>query len=152
MKEVLKQNPSASLGKNESIQITRSGGLVKLDGYVFRVENTAIQQLKKDKDYLLFLNYIPEANGYTADNSFGDFILEDNRFVSLSKAPLPKKIRTDNDSQTITNDIRGSVERGCDLDSNEGRSFYFSRRENLLIFNISKSILFLSNSQSFVLE
>jgi hypothetical protein len=85
---------------------------------VFRVENTAIQQLKKDKDYLLFLNYVPEANGYIANNSFGDFVLEDDRLVSLSKAPLPKKIKTDNDYQTITNDIRSSVERGCDLDSN----------------------------------
>jgi hypothetical protein len=120
VKEVLKRNPSASLGKNENIQISRSGGLVKLDGYVFRVENTAIQQLKKDKDYLLFLNYVPEANGYIANNSFGDFVLEDDRLVSLSKAPLPKKIKTDNDYQTITNDIRSSVERGCDLDSNGG--------------------------------
>ena len=120
VEEVLKQSQNAPLGKNENIQITRSGGLVKLDGYVFRVENTAIQQLKKNKKYLLFLNYVPEANGYIANNSFGDFVLEDNRFISLSKASLPEKIKTDNDYQTIINDIRSSVERGCELDSNGG--------------------------------
>lgn len=117
VKEVLKQNPNAPLGKNENIQITRSGGLVKLDGYVFRFENTALQQLKKNKDYLLFLNYVSEANGYIAKNSFGDFVLEDNRFISLSKASLPEKIKTDNDYKTIINDIRSSVERGCEVDS-----------------------------------
>ena len=94
--------------------------MVKLDGYVFRVENTAIPQLKKNKDYLLFLNYVPEASGYIANNSFGDFVLEDNRFIPLSQAPLPKKFKTDNDYQTIINDIRSSVERGCNLDSNGG--------------------------------
>lgn len=118
IKEILKQNPNSPLEINENIQIIRSGGLIKLDGYVFRFENTAIQQLERNKHYLLFLKYVPEANGYTANNSLSDFILEGNRFISLSKASLPEKIRMENDYQTIFNDVRSSVKRSCDFDSN----------------------------------
>lgn len=113
VKEILKDNLNARLEKDGIIQITRPGGLVKLDNYVFRIKDEGIQQLKKNKDYLLFLRYVPEVNGYIVASSYGDFVLNGNRFDSLSKAPLPERIKTDNEFQTIFNNVRNSVGGNC---------------------------------------
>ncbi len=113
VKEILKDNRDAPIKKNSSIQIARTGGLVKVDSIVFRVKNYEIPQLKKNNDYILLLSYVPDAKGYIADRYFGDFVLKDNRFVSVTNVSLPKKLRTENEYQSIFDTFRIAVKDSC---------------------------------------
>jgi hypothetical protein len=113
VKEILKNNSIAPTEKGQSIQVTRTGGLIKLDNYTLRFKNDGIQQLKRNKDYLLFLRFVPETNGYMVASMFGDFIFEGNRFNSLSKTPIPKKLIRDSDFQTLLNNVFNATRSGC---------------------------------------
>ena len=114
VKEILKNNLDSPIGQNSSIQITRPGGLVKIDNQIFRIKDSLFEQLKKNKEYLLFLSYVPETDGYmTASYSRGDFELVGNRFFGISKLHLPEELKTDNSYKAILDKVRNSVGNDC---------------------------------------
>ncbi len=115
VKEILKNNSKSPIEKGAQIEVTREGGLIRTDNHVFRFRNDGVQQLKKNGEYLLFLRFIPESNGYTIANRFGDFALENGRFNSLSTVPIPNQIKVENDLQTLFNNILNSLHSDCGL-------------------------------------
>jgi hypothetical protein len=92
--------------------VTRPGGRISLDGQVIRAEDMSYEALQANKDYLLFLRFVPEANGYIVSSPEGDFLLEQRSTRTLSKTALPDGL-ADIDSQSLLNEIRKSLLVGC---------------------------------------
>jgi hypothetical protein len=120
VQEVLKNNFNSPIEVDKSIEVTRPGGLIRLDGQLIRVEDKSYEPLQINGKYLLFLNFIPSANGYIVSDIKGDFILENNSFKKLSRFSLPEELETGNDSQDLLNQVRNSVSIGCNPKSAEG--------------------------------
>ena len=118
IKEVLKNNSADPLDLNKNIQITRSGGLIELDGKRIRITDRSSEPLQKNKDYLLFLKFVPSANQYMASSPEGDFIYENNAFRTISKHPTPKELEN-NDPNKLVSAIRDAVSAGCNQGSNQ---------------------------------
>lgn len=66
------------------------------------------------KKYLLFLQFVPSANGYIVSDAKGDFLLENNSFKKLSKIASPEELNGINDSQMLLNNVRSSILTGCE--------------------------------------
>ncbi|MGI8467438.1 MAG: hypothetical protein ACR2N3_03210 [Pyrinomonadaceae bacterium] len=114
VEDILKNNSAAPIKINNSIQITRPGGLIRLDNQVIRVEDKLYEPLQMKKRYLLFLKFVPSVNGYIVSDAKGDFLLENNSFKKLSKIALPGGLDIDNDSRMLFSNIRASILTGCE--------------------------------------
>lgn len=114
VEDVLKNNSSSPIEVNKSIQITRPGGLIKLDGQVVRVEDKSYEPLQTKKKYLLFLRSVPSADGYIVSDARGDFLLENNSFKKLSKITSPEGLKDGSDVRTLFNNVRDSISTGCE--------------------------------------
>jgi uncharacterized metal-binding protein YceD (DUF177 family) len=113
VEEVLKNNLIFSIEPNKSIQVTRPGGLIKLDDQLIRVEDKSYQPLQIKKKYLLFLNFIPAADGYIVSSVKGDFILENDSFKKLSVFPLAEELEKGGDPRVLLNNVRNSISVDC---------------------------------------
>ena len=117
VKDILKNNSASPIRAASTIQITRPGGLIKLDGYVFRVMDPLYDWLKKNEEYVLFLKFVPSTQGYLVSSAYGDFERQGNKFKGLSRLGLPKDLR-ENDYKTMLNSVRTSVSSGCSKQMN----------------------------------
>ena len=120
VEDVLKNNSLSPVEVNNSVQVTRPGGLIKLDNQVIRVEDKSYEPLQLEKKYLLFLHFIPSANGYIVSDVKGDFLFEKNSVKNLSKFALPEGLESNNDSQKLLSGVRSSVLTGCEQKSTGG--------------------------------
>lgn len=118
--EVVKNNNDSPIESNSSIEITRPGGVIKLDNTVVRVNDRMYDQLKKNKTYLLFLKYLPSTQGYLVSDAKGDFILQGNRLQSLSKIGIHKDLDNVDNYKVLLNDIRGLSLESCSQETNGG--------------------------------
>jgi hypothetical protein len=112
IKDVLKDNAASPIKVKEGIHVTRPGGLISLDGQVIRANDLSYEPLQPGKEYLLFLRFVPAANGYFVSSPDGDFALTDRSVRTLSKTALPDGL-ADIDSQTLLNEVRKSVSLDC---------------------------------------
>lgn len=78
--EVLKNNVSSPINPKDTIQITRPGGLVNIDGQLIRFVDRSYKPLQLRQNYLLFLKYVRGANGYLVSDEKGNFLLENDTF------------------------------------------------------------------------
>lgn len=113
VQNILKDNSASPIKVNNIIEITRPGGLIKLDNRRIRIEDRSYEPLQKNKEYLLFLRFVPSANGYVASSPEGDFVLENNSFKTLSKRLLPEELKGGDNSEALLNAVRNSVSAGC---------------------------------------
>ncbi len=113
VKDILKNNLISPIAVNDNIQITRPGGIIKLDNRQIKVEDQSYQPLQKNNEYLLFLRYVPSANGYTVSSLEGDFVLETNSFKTLTQGKLPVELKGSNKLQTLLDDVHDAVSSGC---------------------------------------
>lgn len=113
IQDILKNNSASPIEVNINIQITRPGGLIKLNNRRIRIEDRSYEPLQKNKEYLLFLRFIPSANGYMASSDEGDFVLGNNSFKTLSKRFLPEELKGDDNSERLLNAVRSSISAGC---------------------------------------
>lgn len=113
VKSIVKDNSNLPIEINNTIEITRPGGLIKFDDRVVRVKDRLYDQLEKNKEYLLFLKFVPTTKGYRVSSAYGDFVLEDNSLTSLSKIGVPEELRNTSDYQIILDKVRDSVSKGC---------------------------------------
>ena len=121
VQDILKNNSSSPIEVDKSIEITRPGGLIKLDNRRIRVEDQSYEPLQKNKEYLLFLRFVPTANGYMVASPAGDFVLENNSFKTLSKRELPKELLSGESHQTLLNEVRNSVSVACKQNARGGK-------------------------------
>lgn len=120
VQDILKNNLASSIQVNNNIEITRPGGLIKLDDRRIRVTDYSYAPLQKNKEYLLFLRYVPSASGYIVSSREGDFILDNNSFKALGGKSPPEEVSGNNDSQSLLGSIRNSVSAGCNQNPARG--------------------------------
>lgn len=113
VEEVIKDNLTSPITVNNSIQITRPGGVIKLDNRKITVKDELYEPLQIRKKYLLFLNFVPVANGYMVTGSEGDFLLENNSFKKLSKGMAPDELKKGDNPNLLLSSIRDSVASDC---------------------------------------
>lgn len=113
VEDILKNNSASPIEGKFNIQFTRPGGLVKLDNQVIRVEDKSYPPLETKKKYLLFLKFVPSANGYIVSDAKGDFILEDNSFKKLSRLETPRELESKSEPQALLREVRNSVSANC---------------------------------------
>jgi hypothetical protein len=111
VKEVIK-NTGRSIDTDVIIQVTRPGGLIKLNDQVIRVEDKSYRALETDAEYVLFLKYVPTANGFIVADATGDFRLDGSSFTSHSTRALPKELRSGN-REELLNLVREATRAGC---------------------------------------
>ncbi len=113
VQDIVKNNSASPIEINNQIKITRPGGLIKLDNRLIRIEDQSYEPLLKNKKYLLFLRFVPTANGYMIASPEGDFLLENNAFKTLAKRPLPKELKSGDNSETLLNAVRNFTSMVC---------------------------------------
>ncbi|MDQ6786068.1 MAG: hypothetical protein M3033_04530 [Acidobacteriota bacterium] len=111
--EIIKNNEKALVEVGSEINVTRPGGVISLDGRIFRVTDKSYESLKTKGQYLLFLKFVPAANGYKSFNSSSDFSLADNKFNKLTKRILPKELDFVDSETSLVQLIRNSNMLGC---------------------------------------
>lgn len=116
VREIVKDNANAPIKVSKSIEITRPGGVIRLNNRRITFEDQSYQPLQKNKDYILFLRFLPSANGYVVASNEGDFMLENNSFKKLSKLSLPG-VPDNNNSQDLLNALQKAVSEGCGKNS-----------------------------------
>lgn len=114
VEEVLKDNSASPIEINKNIQITRPGGLIKFDDQLIRFEDKMYEPLQVKQKYLLFLQFVPSANGYIVSDVRGDFLLEKNSFRRLSRISSQEGVDGDNDTQRLFISIRSFTSSGCE--------------------------------------
>ncbi|MFM9903611.1 MAG: hypothetical protein ACKVQJ_03455 [Pyrinomonadaceae bacterium] len=121
IKDILKNNSSFPIAPNGTISLTRPGGLIKLEGQVIRVEDKNAARLELNKDYLLFLRYVPTANGYMMSDYDADFAIDGNSTRSLARAgAAPAEVKNNRDSPSkLIGQISGIIAQGCKKKSAE---------------------------------
>ena len=118
VQNVIKDNSASPIKVNSSIQVTRPGGLIKLNDTVVKLDDDSYAPLQINKQYLLFLRYVPRAKGYIVSNLKGDFVLEKQSFKTMSKVGIPKEMSSD-DAQSLLNELRNYILSDCGKTSTE---------------------------------
>lgn len=114
VRDILKNNSVSPIEVNNSIEITRPGGLIKIDNRRIRIEDRTYEPFQKNMEYLLFLRFVPSTNGYMAASYEGDFVLENNTFNKLARnRPLPKELEKNSNPQELLDKVRNSVLSNC---------------------------------------
>lgn len=110
---ILKNNSVSPVEVGKSIEITRPGGLIKIDNQIIRVEDKSFEPLKINKEYFLFLKYIPSTNGYAVFDYQSDFIVENDTFRKLSKVKMPQELALSNELTSLLNIAQNIRAVGC---------------------------------------
>lgn len=113
VQDIVKNNSASPIEINNQIQITRPGGLIKLDNRLIRLEDQSYEPLQRNKKYLLFIRFVPTANGYMVASPEGDFVFENNSFKTLAKRLLPKELKSGDNLETLLNAVRNSTSAIC---------------------------------------
>lgn len=119
VEDILKNNSASPIEVNHKIQFTRPGGLIKLDNQLIRVDDKSYPALETKKKYLLFLKFVPSANGYIVSDAKGDFIFENDSFKKLSSLETPKELESKIEPQAFLREVRNSVSADCQNSTRE---------------------------------
>lgn len=118
--DVLKSNANTALKINDVIEVTRPGGLIKLDNRRIRLEDRSYETIQLKRTYILFLKYVPSASGYIPVGPSFDFVLSENSFSKLGKRAIPIELNKKNEPAKLKDAIRGSLSTPCTQDLNGG--------------------------------
>jgi hypothetical protein len=113
VKRIFKNNFEAPIEISKALEITRPGGSIKVGEQFIKFQDYSYKQLDLDKDYLLFLKFVPATDGYIAAGPEGDFALDSKSFNSLSTRELPDELAKSGKAETLSNVILSAVSNGC---------------------------------------
>ncbi len=71
--DIFKNSSKVNLQKGDVITVTRSGGVIKLNGRIIRVYDKSFKFLKIGASYLLFLSYLTDAETFKPSDGEGTF-------------------------------------------------------------------------------
>ena len=112
VEEVVKDNSAASISPNSSINVTRLGGAVSLNGKNIRVKVSSFKPFEIGSRYVLFLRYIPATGAYKAFSN-GSFQLDGNKVVRLTNRALWDSLASENDVSAFTSEVRAATTNPC---------------------------------------
>ena len=116
VEEVIKNNSAAPIALNNTITVTRAGGVVQLNGRVIRAKVEDFKPMAVGQRYLLFLRFIPATGSYLAYGN-GSFQLEGKKVIALGMA-ASKELLNDGskDATTFLSETRSFAIRHCEQD------------------------------------
>lgn len=117
VEEILKDNSVAQIQPHNAITITRSGGVVKLNGHIIRAKDYRSEPLEVGGRYLVFLRFIPDTGAYQSlnNNLFEDsFQLSDDQITQVSEKPLPFGSRRRATMYPFMTELRTTINNPCD--------------------------------------
>lgn len=114
VEEIFKNNPANPIEAGQKIEITRPGGTILLDGVTISISDNIYEALRSSGDYILFLTYVPAANGYMVSGSEGDFLIYGHSYKKLGEAPTYSKLSPTGDTSDLLTALRNAVSLGCD--------------------------------------
>lgn len=98
-KEILRDNPANHIERGAMIQLTLPGGFVMIDGIKILAEMEDEKPLLPGPYYVMFLRYVPGADGYMLSDRAEIYVINGNAYetmaVGCSSAGLPRKGATD---------------------------------------------------------
>lgn len=110
VKEVLKNNEASPIGNG--ITVTRPGGIILLNGKRVRAIDESFQPLKVDREYILFLRFLPETGTYESIESGESFEIIKDKVKSLKEESLDR-FATEYTSTSLVNEIRNATAAPC---------------------------------------
>lgn len=113
VKKIVKNNSKSPIVNNQNISVARPGGFIKIDQQLIKFDDGSYEPLKLNKEYLLFLKFVPTTNGYIVASPQGDFALEDNNFRSLSKRGFLNGLKKTTNLETLLNMVQNAVSANC---------------------------------------
>lgn len=117
--DVLKGNPNLVLREKSVIDVTRPGGLIELDSRLIRIRDLSYEPLEVGSNYVLFLRYVKEVDGFLPAGPEGDFRIENDIYTKLSTRPLPTEIERANDLKDLLTKLQTAISRGCKEEENK---------------------------------
>ncbi|HEX8564365.1 MAG TPA: hypothetical protein VF648_01760 [Pyrinomonadaceae bacterium] len=113
VEDIVKDNTASPITVNEIIQVTRPGGLIKINEQLIQAEDRKYAPLEANKKYLLFLKFVPAAKGYMVADVDGDFVLEGDSFKTISSTTDVRDFKGIDDFQALANNTRSFALADC---------------------------------------
>lgn len=111
--EVFKNNTASVVKKGSTIEVTRPGGLIELDSRRIKIVDLSYESFQMGRTHLLFLKYIPVAEGYVPADPEGDFALENGFFTKVAKRSVPKEFQGKIRSKDLLTPLRRAISSVC---------------------------------------
>ncbi len=111
VEQVLKDNPSAPIGVNTQIVVTRPGGTLVISGRNVRAIETMFSSFQAGGRYLLFLYSVPTTGSYRAFND-QSFELLQTGVRKLKPGSLHIELKTRQDPQALLAEVRAAIAAG----------------------------------------
>lgn len=111
--DVIKNNTYSQLVANSEIRVARPGGDVKLNNRLIHVADEAFEPLSLKKTFLLFLKFVPSADGYMVAGTGGDFQFENGSFKKLSKGIVPNELTAGGKSSELLSKVYFAIQEDC---------------------------------------
>jgi hypothetical protein len=121
VEDVIKDNSALPITVNENIQVTRPGGLIKINDQLIQAEDQKYALLEANKKYLLFLKFVPAAKGYMVADVDGDFVLENDSFKTISRTTDVRDFKGIDDFQALANNTRSFALTDCSENTTGGK-------------------------------
>ena len=113
VQSIFKNNPTSPFQTSGVIEVARSGGIVQIDKHRIKIDDYSYEPLKIGNRYLLFLRFVPGAEGYVATSPEGDFMLDGDLYRKLARRPVPEDLEGENDSRKLTDNVSAAIKTGC---------------------------------------
>jgi hypothetical protein len=96
--EVLKNKATAPIETGATINVTRPGGKVLLDGIIVKATDQLFAPFSLGREVILFLKFVPESGTYKATDATGCFEIDGLSLRPLTDLHFPSGVLHDKDS------------------------------------------------------
>jgi len=112
VQQVLKNNSRSLLQQEAEIMITRPGGAVLIDNKRVTAIDKSIPPLRRGKQYLLFLRYLPETDSYASIETGESYEVNRNTLQLVKHLP-EGVISAKHNAVSFVNEVKAAVSRPC---------------------------------------
>ena len=111
--QVFKSAVSSPIFPGGSIEVTRPGGAILLDGRVIRVRDESFPRLDVNESYLLFLKLVPSTGSYRAFRRASDFEITGDNFSPVKGSSMIQEFQSGGRMDTLLNLINSASATSC---------------------------------------
>src|SRR6266404_1151270 len=108
VQEVLKNNTTGAVQQESEITVTRPGGAVLIGGKHITAIDDSVLPLRKGKQYLLFLRYLPETESFTSIETGESYELARDH-VKVLRATSTDLIAAKHNSNSLLTEVKSAA-------------------------------------------
>lgn len=109
VQEILKNNSFSPIQINNIIEVSRPGGKINLNGRLIRFIAAGFTPLENNRNYLLFLKYVPEAKGYRPIAPSKDYLINGNQAIKAKISEVKNSVDKFEDATLLLNLFRATA-------------------------------------------